>query len=105
MKKVRIESYFSLPIDLAAEFRHWPEFVAGEGYDVELRGAGLRSVFVRYLETEDAPQLIVECADDGDLFERVLGHAIYALAAHSDTVCVHRHSEGPIQSSETTRGM
>jgi hypothetical protein len=93
MKKVRIESYFSLPTDLAAEFRAWPEFVAGEGYNVELRGAGGRSVFIRYSETDEVPELTVESSDEGGLFERILGHAVYALAAHSDTVCIHRYPE------------
>jgi hypothetical protein len=103
MKKVRIESYFSIPTDLAAEFRHWPEFVAGEGYNVELRGMGGRGVIVRYSETDDAPELSVESTDESGLFERVLGHVVYALAAHLDTVCVRRYDEA-IQPPDTTRG-
>jgi hypothetical protein len=31
-RSVRVESYFSLPADLAAEFREWPEFLTGVGY-------------------------------------------------------------------------
>ncbi len=97
MKKVRIESYFSLPTDLAAEFRGWSEFVAGDGYNVELRDLGGRSVIIRYSETEDAPELTLESSDEGALFARVLGHAVYALSAHSDTVCIHRYPEEAIQ--------
>ena len=36
-RAVRIESYFSLPTDLAAEMRCWAEFVSGDGYTVLLR--------------------------------------------------------------------
>jgi hypothetical protein len=36
-KELRIQSYFSLPTDLAAEIRDGPEFVGGSGYDVDLR--------------------------------------------------------------------
>ena len=36
VEELRIQSYFSLPTDLAAEMRAWPEFVSGEGYTVNL---------------------------------------------------------------------
>lgn len=96
MKKiVRVDSYFSLPTDLAAEFRSWPEFVSGSGYQVQMESSSGESVFIRYQETETAQLMTVESAGNGDLFERVLGRALYALSAHSDTVCIHRHSEEP----------
>jgi hypothetical protein len=87
---VRVESYFSVPTDLAAEFRSWPEFLSGSGYDVDLRSSTGEGVSIRYSEVDDAPRVTIEAGVDGELFDRVLGRALYALAAHSDTVCIHR---------------
>ena len=50
-KEVHIDSYFSLPTDLAGEMRGWPEFVSGEEYSVDLRRPnGGESVTVRMVE-------------------------------------------------------
>lgn len=90
---VRITSYFSLDTDLAAEMGSWPEFVSGEGYDVQLRSQdGSEDVSVKYVpETnEDHAHVLVTASSDGPLFERTLGRASYALAAHSDNLMVRR---------------
>ena len=93
MKRVvRVESYFSLPTDLAAEFRACSAFVSGRGYDVDLRSSSGESVSIRYSEVGDSPSITIEGHGGGELFDRVLGRALYALAAHSDTVCIHRHA-------------
>ena len=39
-RAVYVESYFSMPTDLAGEMRDWPEFVSGHGYSVQLKSAG-----------------------------------------------------------------
>lgn len=96
---VRVDSYFSLPTDLAVEFRSWPEFVGGSGYNVQMRSSSGETVFIRYLETEGAPRMTIESVGGGELFERVLGRALYALSAHSDTVCIQRHAEEPFHES------
>ena len=87
----RVDSYFSLPTDLAAAMRAWPEFVAGEGYQVELQGAGER-VFVRFVpaQDDDCQHILVQGEREGRLFQAVLGQVAYALAAHSDNVTVCR---------------
>ena len=38
-RAVNIDSYFSLPTDLAAEMRSWEEFVTGSEYNVTLHSA------------------------------------------------------------------
>jgi hypothetical protein len=43
---VRVESYFSIPTDLAAAFRSWPEFLSGRRYDVHLRISAGESVSI-----------------------------------------------------------
>ena len=57
-RSVHIDSYFSLPTDLAEAFRHWTEFVGGSGYDVDLR-SDRESVSVRYQQTDATPFLIM----------------------------------------------
>ena len=87
----RIDSYFSLPTDLAARMRSWPEFRSGEGYSVELEAATERVVVVLVAAQEDDCQhVLVRGSIDGRLFQSVLGQVTYALAAHSDNVTVCR---------------
>jgi hypothetical protein len=91
-REVHIVSYFSLPTDLAAEMRSWREFVSGEGYSVRLASASER-VDVGIVEGKDEmPYVFVRGAGSGDLFDRVLGRAVHALAAHSDNLMVDRVS-------------
>ena len=89
----RVDSYFSLPTDLAAELRPWREFVEGAGYAAELRGSDERvSVSLRPATGEDAAHVLVVGEGRGDLFDRVLGRIVFALSAHSDSVWVSRWS-------------
>jgi hypothetical protein len=89
MKRIRITSYFSLPTDLAEQMRGWPEFVAGDGYSVDLKDtASGEAVSVRYVEEDEDPYVIVETSNAGELFDRVLGRVVSALAAHSDNLLV-----------------
>ena len=91
MREVRIDSYFSVPTDLAAEMRSWPEFVGGTGYDVEL-ASGQERVKVELVgATADDCQYVRVCGDShGRLFVLVLGCVAYALASHSDSVQLMR---------------
>lgn len=85
----RIDSYFSLPTDLAAAMRAWPEFVSGDGYQVELRGAdGRVSVGLVPARDDDCQHVLVHGEKEGRLFHSVLGQVPYALAAHSDNITV-----------------
>ena len=89
MKRIRITSYFSLPTDLAEQMCGWPEFVAGDGYSVDLKDtASGEAVSVRYGEAGEDPYVIVETSNAGELFDRVLGRVVSALAAHSDDLLV-----------------
>jgi hypothetical protein len=83
---LRIESYFSLPTDLAGEMAAWEEFVSGSGYNVDLR-SGSSSVTIRF-ERSDESQFVRICGTGGPLFDRAVGAAVRALAAHSDTLVV-----------------
>jgi hypothetical protein len=84
-RAVYIDSYFSLPTDLAAEMRSWPEFVSGEGYNVILK---TDSEYVSTsLENDEGSRFVLVTGNgDGPLFFRVLGLSLYALAGHSDDV-------------------
>jgi hypothetical protein len=89
----RVDSYFSVPTDLAAELRPWHEFVDGAGYVAELKGSDERvSVSLRPATDEDSTHVLVVGEGSGDLFDRVLGRIVYALSAHSDSVWVSRWS-------------
>jgi hypothetical protein len=90
-RDVRIDSYFSLPTDLASELREWPEFVAGEDYSVELQSSSER-VLVRPEFDEEQMFIRLTGSGSGPLFHRVLGVAIHALSAHSDSVFITRWS-------------
>ena len=91
-REVHVLSYFSLPTDLAAEMRDWPEFVGGVDYTADLRDhASGETVSVRLATVEDeSPYIIVAGSGSGALFDRVLGRVIYALSAHSDNLMVDR---------------
>ena len=82
---VHIDSYFSLPTDLAAEMRSWPEFVSGEDYNVVLR-TDSEEVSTSLEHDEGQPFVSVKGQGEGPLFFRVLGLTLYALARHSDDV-------------------
>jgi hypothetical protein len=89
-REVHIYSYFSLPTDLAAAMRPWPEFVEGQGYTVALRSDyGPLAV---QLHDDDGTYVSVTGPTEGLLFERVLGKVIYELSKHSDDLTVHRVS-------------
>ena len=89
VKELRIQSYFSLPTDLAAEMRGWPEFVSGEGYAANLLDAATgEEVTVRYVEEEDDCYVIIRASSPGQLLDRVAGRAVCSLIAHSDTLVV-----------------
>ena len=90
-RDVRIDSYFSLPTDLASELRAWPEFVAGEGYTVELQSPSER-VSVRPEFDEDQMFIRLTGSGTGPLFHRVLGTTVHTLSAHSDSVFITRWS-------------
>jgi hypothetical protein len=92
-REVHIISYFSLPTDLAAEMRDWPEFVAGEDYSVDLRCPTVgETVAVRFVEEGQDQYVSVIGSGPGALFDRVLGRVVYALAAHSNNLMIDRHS-------------
>jgi hypothetical protein len=84
-RAVYIDSYFSLPTDLAAEMRAWPEFISGDGYRAQLRTA-TEEVSTSLEHDEGRPYVLVQGTGDGPLFFRVLGLSLYALAGHSDDV-------------------
>jgi hypothetical protein len=92
-RELHIVSYFSFPTDLAAEMRSWSEFVSGDGYNVRLASA-TESVEVEFIEGE-LPYVAVRGSGLGELFDRVLGRVIHALAAHSDNLMVNRVSRAP----------
>jgi hypothetical protein len=91
VREVHILSYFSLDTDLAAEMRSWAEFVSGEGFNVRL--ASCSEAIEVQLEKEDEQKYVaVRGSGKGELFDRVLGRVIHALAAHSDNLMVDRVS-------------
>ena len=91
-REVHILSYFSLPTDLAAEMRGWPEFVSGEDYSVDLKDAASgEEVRVRYIAEGEEHYVSVAASGPGSLFDKVLGRVIYALAGHSDNLMVDRY--------------
>jgi hypothetical protein len=97
IQQARLDSYFSLPTDLASEMRDWPEFVEGKHYDLELR-TGAEKVSVRLMEAaeDDRAHVIVRGEGSGYLFDKVLGRVVYAMAAHSDDVVVMRWRDDPV---------
>jgi hypothetical protein len=86
-RAVNIDSYFSLPTDLASEMKSWSEFVSGSGsgYDVVLK-TDSEDVLTSLEHDEGRPFVLVSGKGDGPLYFRVLGLTLYALAGHSDDV-------------------
>ena len=91
-RDVRLDSYFSLPTDLAGELGTWPEFVSGSEYEADMR-SGDESVSIRLEHEEGNPFVRVRGFGDGPLFHRVLGTVIHAMSAHSDSVWLTRWSD------------
>lgn len=91
-REVHIVSYFSLPTDLAASMRDWPEFRGGEEYSVNLGSPDGEVVTVRR-ESGDDEYVSVVGVGHGHLFDRVLGRVMHALAAHSDNLMVYRRDK------------
>jgi hypothetical protein len=89
MMEIRIQSYFSLPTDLAGAMRDWQEFVVGEGYSVDLRDAASgEEVTVRIVDHVGEQYVVVYSPAAGRLFDRTLGRVICALSDHSDHLMV-----------------
>jgi hypothetical protein len=96
MPIVRIDSYFSLPTDLAGMARSWPEFVSGQEYSVEFAHADGPITVQLVLGTgDDCKHVVVQSEQESRLFYSVLGFVSFALAAHSDNLQVMRW--GPVQ--------
>ena len=92
IRELRIHSYFSLPTDLAAQMRDWPEFIRGEEYSVELRNSATNETVTVKLDKEDnAPFVSIHSSEAGLLFDRVTGRVVYALSEHSDDLMVERY--------------
>jgi hypothetical protein len=93
-RKLRIWSYFSVRTDLAAEMRDWSEFVTGKDYDVDLRSPTTDEVVsVRFVDKDQESEVLITGTGSGLLFDRAAGHAIHALAAHSDYLMIRREDE------------
>ena len=91
-RDVRLDSYFSLSTDLAAELSSLAAFVSGHEYEVDLRSTD-EVVLVRLEEDEGTRFVRVRGNGDGPLFHQVLGKVIHALSAHSDDVWLTRWSD------------
>lgn len=90
-RAARIDSYFSLPTDLASAMSAWPEFIEGSGYMVRLRSEA-ENISVDYVagDDEDTNHVVVRGVGRGPLFHAVLGCVTYELSGHSDNVSVNR---------------
>jgi hypothetical protein len=83
-QEIIIWSFFTSETDLAAAFRDWREFVAGEGYAVELKDPQTgETVTIRYIEDWEAEHLTIQASAPGALFDRVIGRVIRELSIHS----------------------
>jgi hypothetical protein len=93
-REIHIQSYFSLPTDLAGQMRNWPEFLSGAEYSVQLKNAQTGEVVeVSLVEPQDErPYVSVKSPNSGSLFDRVLGKVVYALSEHSDDLIVDRYA-------------
>jgi hypothetical protein len=88
-REVHIVCYFSLPTDLAASMRDWPEFRSGKEYSVDLESGDGETVAVRFESDEDQYVAVVGLGE-GALFDRVLGRVVHELGAHSDNLMIYR---------------
>ena len=88
-REVHIVSYFTLPTDLAASMRDWPEFRGGEEYSADLQSEGGEVVTVRFESDEDKYVAVVGTGE-GCLFDRVLGRVVHELGAQSDNLMIYR---------------
>jgi hypothetical protein len=90
-QEILIWSFFREPVDLAAELRDWPEFVAGDGYTVDLedRLTG-ETVAIRYVDEWDDEHLTIKSTLPGALFDRVVGCVIRILSMQSGYLKVRR---------------
>jgi hypothetical protein len=91
-EEIHVQSYFSVPTDLAGEMHNWPEFVSGKEYSVELRDPSTgEEVTVQLVEDgEHNPYVSVKSVQSGTLFDRALGRVISGPSRHSDTLMVDR---------------
>jgi len=88
---MRIYSYFSIPTDIAASLRDWPEFVSGEEYAVELKDPITgEQVTIKPIgvEPDSIDYLVVTGNLKGRLYERVVGRAIIELQPHTDNLMI-----------------
>ena len=93
IRELRIYSYFSLPTDLAAEMRDWPEFVGGQDYSVELcNRVTNETVTVSFSEEERDHFVRIYSPEADSLFDRVAGRVIYTLSQHIDNLMVERYA-------------
>ncbi len=91
-REEHILSYFSLPTDLAASLRSWPEFQDGQDYSADLSDSR-ETVTVRLIEpTDESPYVSITGQGSGRLFDQVLGFVIHSLASDSDNLMVDRVS-------------
>ncbi len=83
-----ILSYLSLPTDLSAEMRAWPEFVSGEGYAVELQGSTPEEAVSVHMDAEH--YVVVSAPAASLLFDRVVGRVVHSLSAHTESLLIRR---------------
>ncbi len=90
----QIQTYASLPTDLASELRCWPEFISGDGHSALFRDAQTgEEVSVRLRATSQYfPTVTVEGRSRTPLLDKALGRVIQAAVDHSDTVMVFRRT-------------
>lgn len=73
-REIKIISYFSLSTNVAGELSGWPEFVAGDGYTVDLaETASSETVNVRLIKQPEAQYVAVNGTRSSTLFAQVLG--------------------------------
>ena len=90
MTEIRVQSYFSLPTDLAREMCSWPEFVRGTGYSVDLHDPATgEAVTVRYVD-DDNDYVAIASDKPGRLFDLVVGRVVDAMSHHSDNLQIYR---------------
>lgn len=83
-QEIIVRTSFREEVDLAAEMREWQEFVAGEGYSVELEDKITGgTVIVRYSDDGWGEEyLSIKSNAPGALFDRVAGRVVRTLAMY-----------------------